>query len=117
MTAFRLSTLPNMVVSSSCSCTSSSGQGYQTAVLWRRTDPEDTHAGGQGGRKCIKTVEQQRCVCVWIYSVRTAHAFFCFVLCRVSPMTLAEPTSRLEAAWLACIGTNVVLQLSLASSR
>lgn len=64
MTAFRLSTLPNMVVSSSCSRASSSGQGYQTAVLWRRTDPEDTHAGGQGGRKCIKTAEQQRCVCL-----------------------------------------------------
>lgn len=116
MTAFRPSTLPNMIVCSSCSCASSSGQSYQTAVLWRRTDPEDTHAGGQGERKCMKTVEHSS-VCVWTFSITTAHALCCFVFWRASPMTLVEPTSRLEAAWLACTGTSVVQQLSLASSR
>lgn len=50
MTDFRLSALPNTNYSSSCSCASSSGQSYQTAVLWRRTHPEDTHAGGKGER-------------------------------------------------------------------
>lgn len=63
-----------------------------------------------------KTIEHSS-VCVWMYSVMTARAFCCFVFCRASPTTPAEPTSRLEAAWLACTGTSVVLQLSLASSR
>lgn len=42
------SALPDTMNSSSCSCASSSGQSYQTAVLRRRTHPEDTHAGGEG---------------------------------------------------------------------
>lgn len=34
--------------SSANRCTPSPGQSHQAAVLWRRTDPEDTHVGGEG---------------------------------------------------------------------
>lgn len=38
----------HVVVFYSFRCTSSPGQSYQAAVLWRGSNPKDTHVGGKG---------------------------------------------------------------------
>lgn len=57
ITLFTCSALPDTINPSSCSCASSSGQSYQTAVLRRRTHPEDTHAGGKGEKDSRSSAE------------------------------------------------------------
>lgn len=58
---------PTWVSLPPCSRASPPGQSSQTAVLWRRTDPEDSHAGGEGERKrSLLSLE-----CFWTDDVMT----------------------------------------------
>lgn len=65
LTLFTRSALPDTMNSSSRSCASSSGQSHQTAVLRRRTRPEDTHAGGKG-EKDSKSPAEHGSTRVWV---------------------------------------------------